>query len=400
MENPKTCENADGAPLRILIVAPLVFAADYIRDKDGDPSLKFARHSVHQSWAGALENAGHVVEGFHHNISPMLPLKFQAFLQALSKRAKKLNVLMQYAGRAASIVFGDLVLRNRGLRGTIARFKPDVVIVTELSEGILDPGWTAVARKDRPCAIIIAQGMTPIAFRDVIDFKLMPHVDAAICNDKAHERDWLMLGAKSAYALPLTAINPDYHRPMDISAAETAEYGSDICFTGKLTKERYDYRLKILDAISDYDLAVWSPWKEELSAYPKLAKRFKGTAWGEKMLKILASSKIALNLHTINMPTGGNLRTFEIPAVGGFQLADRVPEHILAHEKEVVIFDDIGDLRRKIDYYLERPDERKKIAEAGRKRVLADHTTNKRFKRIAEIAGEIVETKKHERNSA
>lgn len=80
------------------------------------------------------------------------------------------------------------------------------------------------------------------------------------------------------------------------------------------------------------------------------------------------------------------LRDFEIPACGGFYLAQSCPELPLYYDlgRDIAVWDRAADIVERIHYYLTRPDERAAIARAGRRRVLLNHTWLHRFASIAE----------------
>ncbi|MEQ8327955.1 MAG: glycosyltransferase [Parvibaculum sp.] len=65
-------------------------------------------------------------------------------------------------------------------------------------------------------------------------------------------------------------------------------------------------------------------------------------------------------------------RSFEIPACGGFMVAERTDEHRAYFEEdaEAVYFDDTRELLDKVQYYLRHPEQRVSIAAAGRQRCL------------------------------
>ena len=67
------------------------------------------------------------------------------------------------------------------------------------------------------------------------------------------------------------------------------------------------------------------------------------------------------------------MRTFEIPAIGGFMLAERGAGEYLEffdEGEEIACFDDVADADTKIRYFLSHPDERERMAAAGRARAL------------------------------
>jgi spore maturation protein CgeB len=79
-----------------------------------------------------------------------------------------------------------------------------------------------------------------------------------------------------------------------------------------------------------------------------------------------------------------NPRTFELAACGAFQLVD---ERELLSEcfkvgEEIVTFSSVADLKDKIEYYRDRPEERRRIAARARERVLREHTYEKRLEQM------------------
>jgi spore maturation protein CgeB len=65
-------------------------------------------------------------------------------------------------------------------------------------------------------------------------------------------------------------------------------------------------------------------------------------------------------------------------------------EEVLEPGREIVTFHDEDEMMGKIRYYCGRDDERKKIAEAGQKRVLNEHTYEVRTRQMLEIIQKVL----------
>jgi spore maturation protein CgeB len=76
-----------------------------------------------------------------------------------------------------------------------------------------------------------------------------------------------------------------------------------------------------------------------------------------------------------------NPRTFELASAGAFQLVDErsLLSELFEPDREIITFKNEKELRDKITYYLNHPDDRKVIAERARQRILAEHTYEKRM---------------------
>ena len=136
-----------------------------------------------------------------------------------------------------------------------------------------------------------------------------------------------------------------------------------------------------------FNLAIWSPDEKIIRKEKELSKFYKGFKSRSEIPAIYAKSKIVINMHGMHVykdMTGGsgNLSLFEIPASGGFQIADLCNPEWFKIGEEIVLYDDIIDLKNKISHYLENEEDRERIAKAGRRRALEDHTYEERFKKI------------------
>ena len=86
----------------------------------------------------------------------------------------------------------------------------------------------------------------------------------------------------------------------------------------------------------------------------------------EEVAQIYRRSKIVLNINN-NVHRSVSPRTFEILATQTFQLMNRGQQSngTLDFDRDLVQYEDVDDLIRKIDYYLQHEEEREQIAEHG-----------------------------------
>jgi spore maturation protein CgeB len=196
----------------------------------------------------------------------------------------------------------------------------------------------------------------------------------------------LRCGCPNPIYLPMAA-DPNLHKPTPLSPDEERFFGADVVFMGA----GYPNRHALLTELADLNLKVWGTgWEGNPRLAPFIAKSGQRVTI-EESVKIFNATRINLNLHS-SMESGYfeadgdflNPRTFEIMACGGFQLTDSrslLPE-LFTNGREIVTFGSLQELRDKTAYYLAHPAERKQIAEAGRRRVLAEHTYTHRLRTL------------------
>jgi len=158
--------------------------------------------------------------------------------------------------------------------------------------------------------------------------------------------------------------------PRNIEEKDFALYASDVCFIGH-TQRHYADRLKSISSLG-VNLRVWGDAWPDYMMKQKWSKSLvvgKGL-WGESYPKALSCAKIGLGLLGKHIPETSTTRTFEIPAMGIFLLAERTAIHqsLFEEGKEAEFFASDEEMLDKIRYYLAHDNDRKKIALAGRNR--------------------------------
>jgi spore maturation protein CgeB len=225
--------------------------------------------------------------------------------------------------------------------------------------------------------------------------QISPHYDYCLVPEKFRLNDYKKMGANPIYCQE--AANPNFYKPYNLKQ----EF--DVTFVGQAYGERPDYIKFLYD--KNIDIRVWgSGWHDFEN---KLTRKIKRTIFRNKnispallptkiigpilsdteMIKMYSRSKINLglstcgNTHTNKKITQIRLRDFEVPMSGGFYMVEFMPEleEFFEIDKEIVCYQNKEDLVEKIKYFLKNDSKRKKIALAGRKRCLKDHTWQKRF---------------------
>ena len=98
-------------------------------------------------------------------------------------------------------------------------------------------------------------------------------------------------------------------------------------------------------------------------------------------------SRINLNFTYRSIQSGIPLRCMEILGAGGFLLSNYqadLCEYFVPGE-EFVYFEDKEDLVKKAQYYLEHEEERRRIAENGKRRALAEHSYKKCLEQVFDV---------------
>lgn len=195
------------------------------------------------------------------------------------------------------------------------------------------------------------------------------------------------IGQPHALYLPLAAL-PEFHRPLALSPDEQREYGSDIAFLGA----GYPNRRVAFRSLAGRDFKIWgSDWEDEPLLAGNIQRQGRRIS-EEESVRIYNAARVNLNLHSSvsaeNLVSHGdfvNPRTFELAAMGAFQLVDRrsLMDGLFAPD-ELATFETPEEFYRKIDYFLAHPQEREAYARRARERVLAEHTYQQRMATLLE----------------
>lgn len=196
-------------------------------------------------------------------------------------------------------------------------------------------------------------------------------------------------GAGEVHYLPV-ACDPGLHTPQILSTEEQLRWGSPISFVGA----GYHNRQQMFASLAEFPFKIWGTEWPACRPFDRMVQEEGRRLTPGEYIKIFNSTEVNINLHSSTERDGVdqsgdflNPRTFELAACGAFQLVDerKLLREVFEPGKEIVTFANAEDLKEKIRYYLAHSEERKKIAEAGRMRVLREHTYIHRMDQMLSI---------------
>ncbi len=163
--------------------------------------------------------------------------------------------------------------------------------------------------------------------------------------------------------------SPQVHRPHPVTPELRERLGGDVGFVGWPEGAR-ERSMRFL-ARHGVPVRVWGPWPRWKSA-PNLIVEGR-PLWDAEYAQALSSFRINLGfLRRVNRDRH-TTRSIEIPACGGFLLAERTDEHLALFREgvEAEFFASDGELLEKTRWYLAHEEERARIAAAGLARCIA-----------------------------
>ncbi|NOY53570.1 MAG: glycosyltransferase [Deltaproteobacteria bacterium] len=180
------------------------------------------------------------------------------------------------------------------------------------------------------------------------------------------------------------AYDVEIQKRLALSPGERERFGADVGFIGSM----YPFRKTYFSGLIDVDLKIWGDGWRTLSGEDPMRRHCTGhDVRGMDHTRVINASRINLNLHHYDDIEGVNQRFFDIAGCGGFQIVDEKKEisKYLKPEDEVICYRDAKDLRQKIHYYLEHPDDRETIRERGFRKIQTGNTYEDRIKELFSI---------------
>ncbi len=194
------------------------------------------------------------------------------------------------------------------------------------------------------------------------------------------------------------AFHPEVHRKFRCDASDHERYGCDVSFIGTWSPKKQALLETLIDRRPGVKLKIWG------MQWEKAGDRLK--PWVQSREVLGAEYAKAIRLSKVNLgilsemrkgASSGDLitaRTFHIPACGGFMLHERTEEvaSFFVEGRECGMFAGAEEMAAKVGYFLDHPQEREAIAEAGHLRCLSsgnsvDDRVRAVLAKVAELTG-------------
>lgn len=279
----------------------------------------------------------------------------------------------------------DLVNLNHQLPQLAEEFLPDLIWIEKVLT--LYPATYLKLRQALPHTQIIFYSEDDIFMghnRSVYLKRSLSLFDLVITTKPRNLEELPKLGANSVFCI-YQAYDRHLHRPVDLSSPEQQKWGADVSFIGTFERDRAETMLQL--AQQGIKVKIWGTgWQKWHKAHPNLEIQYQ-PIYGIEFVKAICATKINLNFLRKANRDRHTSRSLEIPACGGFMLAERTDEHqaLFLEGQEAEFFASTPELLAKTKYYLAHESLRQAIATAGRTRCLTSgYSHHDRLKTILE----------------
>ena len=262
--------------------------------------------------------------------------------------------------------------KERILEAQIEDFKPDIIYCQSLNA--VNPIFLKKIKKK--CKLLVGQIASSLPSEEylpIYDLILtsFPHYVQRFRNNNINS-EYFKIGFEKTILNKLSVSKQKYNTT----------------FVGGISNFHHN-GTKLLEFLSKkIKIDIWGYGTKNLLKNSLIHKNHHGLAWGLNMYNILYNSKISINRHiNASENNANNMRLYETTGVGSMLITDEKDNlgDLFEIGKEIEVYSTKEELTKKIDYYLSHEEERKKIALAGQKRTLRDHTYEIRMKELIEI---------------
>ena len=208
----------------------------------------------------------------------------------------------------------------------------------------------------------------------------LQHFDSLVlCWDRVATSALHAAGVTRAIHWPLAVSADIFHDRR--SAADDPGEPNPIVFLGGPTEQR----IQMLEPLSNLGLVIYGYDSEGWHTSPALARCYAGELLDrDRGRAAYQRAKISVNVTRPHGRSSLNMRVFEAMACGSLVLTDDRSDAstYFTDGRDLVIYRNAEDLRDKARYYLTHERERQAIAQAGMRKVRAQHTYDARLQSV------------------
>ncbi|KQS93226.1 glycosyltransferase [Chryseobacterium sp. Leaf394] len=327
--------------------------------------------ALHRHWA--LENLG-TTDAINTNFN-------YSIINRIIKKLFKFGIKLPYASTKS---FNDEIITKLNSKNY------DVIWI---DKGVaVRPSTLKMIRMKYPETVIIGYSPDEMTKRHNQSYnflKSLPYYDYYVTTKSYAVEGLKDLGIKNVL-FANNAYEEKFHFPYQLLENDIIRLGGEVGFIGAWEEERANSILHL--AKNGIEVRVWGTgkWNEYKNLYPNLIIE-NNALFSEDYSKALNAFKINLCfLRKMNNDLQ-TTRTMEIPACGGFMVAERTSEHeeLFQEGEEAEFFSSDDELLEKCRYYLEHNHLRSSIAKNGLERCLTSGYSNKEtIQRILKICTE------------
>jgi spore maturation protein CgeB len=265
--------------------------------------------------------------------------------------------------------------RDHGLNGAILNRLASAPADVLWCDRPLDvkPETLRAAKKIAPALKLVAYSLDDMAGphnQSAYYLSSIPLYDLHVTTKSYNVAELQALGAREVLFVN-NAFSPRVHFPVEVTPEQRQKYGGPVGFIGAYEEERA--AMVIALAKSGVPVRIWGGWPKKLRGYSKNLQIEDGYLWGDSYRIAISSFDVNLGfLRKLNRDLQ-TTRSVEVPACGGFLLAERTSEHVILLREDVqaAYFNTVDELIKKTNYYLQHEGVRKRIALDGLQRVLS-----------------------------
>jgi glycosyltransferase involved in cell wall biosynthesis len=218
--------------------------------------------------------------------------------------------------------------------------------------------------------------------------------------------DWLVLGCShvdlvfmSSYGLieKMKRYNPNVYWVVEgahlpLLQPQKNEQTKDVSFFGSVVHVRNDHeRCSFLRELAEkYDFHLYGGDSTRKFSDFQFTNAY-GPVWNEDLAKAISETKIVIGFNSPNtVLLYWSNRLYVTLACKGFLITAYVPgiERVFENHKDLVWFSSREELYELIEYYLNNPEQREKIAQQGYEKVCAVFSTQTQVEKLLKIANE------------